>query len=124
MNLQELFNIVWERAKDHRKAMEVNPDGSPGFCMYRLNQDPNGLACFIGAALPNEKYVPGMDALFGSLGWSLQAVLQVIGYDGDIFLAADLQRIHDGISSDRWDTHLRDFAFDHNLTIPEQEAAA
>ena len=109
---QEIFNIVWERAKDKRKATK----GVWG-CAYRAKQ-PDGevLKCFIGACIPDSMYEPKMEGAieFLLLGYPALGFL----YPQAGFLAA-LQSIHDKALPDEWEQRLRLTADKYKLTIPE-----
>ena len=58
MNNQEFFDIVWNRAKDQRKAKRDDETA----CKYRMEL-PSGevLKCFVGECIPDEAYDHRMD---------------------------------------------------------------
>jgi len=107
MNLQEAFNLIWERAKDKTKATV------PGQarCYYR---SPNGNRCFIGALIPDDRY----KADFENIPlWEIKSRLKDILEPEEIKLG-ELQSIHDSCDVDAWKHYLCEFARMNELTIP------
>lgn len=102
---QDLFSAAWEQAKLKTKST----DGG-GFCVYR---GQNGAKCFIGAAIPDERYDPSMEnrAAFSALKEASMTV-------DDGGLTGELQDIHDCHGVDNWDKLLRYLAQIYSLTIP------
>jgi hypothetical protein len=118
MTLQEVFDKIWERAKDKRKSLR-DPSAEHSKCAYR---SPDGLKCFIGVLLPDQNYMPVMDD-----GRAVPAKTGV-GYVKDFIpLASEvfeehlhaLQRIHDNAPPHRWEECLRNFAARRELTVPQ-----
>lgn len=113
MNTQEAFNIIWERAKIKKKAINEVDYTRPG-CKYRAD---NGLACFIGVLFPDECYRPELE------GQSINALLEsnelpsVLDSIDESFLIL-AQPIHDVDPVEDWEENLRALASDFNLTIP------
>lgn len=108
MNNQEIFNIVWERAKDHRVCKDKN------WCKYRQNDNANDeLRCFIGACIPDEKYSPGFEDS------SLSQVLSDLKFTCDLTFAEQLQEIHDLNKPENWERMLRNLAQRFKLTVPQ-----
>ena len=108
LTLQEAFNAVWERAKDKVKAVT---DNNWADCLYRAK---DGRKCFMGVLIPDEEYTPDMEG---------DGILQIIDklpcLKGlNVEYLNDLQIIHDGYSTDKWEDKLKDFALIHNLTVP------
>lgn len=56
--LQDYFDIAWNHAVVEKQPPSARPYGS---CLYR---GPNGTRCFIGAAIPDEKYHPILEGHF------------------------------------------------------------
>jgi hypothetical protein len=102
MTEQEMFNIIWSRAKDQRKAITESRD-----CMYR--EPSTGLSCFLGACIPDELYRPSWDRGLNTeaAGVALDAVLVAIGYTGGRGFPAEIQAIHDHYPAEDWDASLR-----------------
>jgi hypothetical protein len=114
MTLQELFNIVWERAKDKRKAWVNNVDDMSVRCVYR---SPEGLCCFIGAAIPPEKYDRRFD--YDMPLMSLKEIVSILKLDRvNMRAIEELQRIHDTREVELWEIELRAYALRRNLEIP------
>lgn len=88
MTQQEFFNIT---------ALHLIQQGrqakGQAFCLYR---GPNGTKCAIGAHIPDELYLPEMEASNSNEAWSAIKVLKHIGYTETVFgLGEELQGIHD-----------------------------
>lgn len=115
-DLQEVFNIVWERAKNPVRAESSGMFGIVD-CAYR---DENGLPCFLGACISDEDYDPDMEGT-GASGLEENFEEEFIKSFGDTRSnhLTDLQMIHDYASPDNWKEHLTMFAEDNKLTIPE-----
>jgi hypothetical protein len=116
-NLQDVFNIVWERAKNPIRASIIDNVGNVE-CTYR---DKDGLACFLGACISDEDYTPDIEGLNPfSLSDIKYADLYKNSFgeckQGDL---RDLQGIHDQDSLKDWNQHLTKFAKKHSLQIPE-----
>lgn len=104
MNKQEIFDKVVNHARtQNQKAIEG------GQCKYRTS---NGLKCFIGALIPDDKYDPYLEGHISS------EVLKAIGIDytidNRIFLC-ELLIIHDQKIPDSWELEFQSFAKKHNL---------
>jgi hypothetical protein len=118
MTLQEVFDKIWERAKDKRKSLR-DPTKVSSLCAYR---SPDGLKCFIGVLLPDQNYMPVMDdgsAIPSKTG--IGYVKDFIPLDSSVFEEHlySLQRIHDSHPPDHWEVHLRGFAKRRGLTVPQ-----
>jgi hypothetical protein len=115
LDLQGLFNRIWERAKDPVKAL-VGTELGDERCLYRA---PNGKECFIGCCIPNEKYTEDMEAGYPNpvfLSVILDRVLPKILYSD----AKLLQSIHDHSPPQDWKSQLEAFAATNCLTIPNE----
>jgi hypothetical protein len=112
MTNQEVFNRVWERAKDNRCA-----NGPDGGCMYR---NPDGLKCFIGHLIPDELYEAEME------GRTVRRLLEeypntflALGLTGaNLPLMQALQNVHDYRYPEMWERELRQIAIVYSLTVP------
>lgn len=100
---QEAFNLVWERAKDKRRAV------AHGRCLYRA---PDGLKCFVGVLIPDEKY----DARFDS-EWRTTGEVMDCDKELERFLCS-LQGIHDWTEPAEWERLLRQVALAEGLEVP------
>ena len=108
LTLQEVFNAVWERAKDKTKAVTDNRWAD---CLYRAK---DGRKCFIGVLIPDAEYDPTME---GDGIIQIKSKLPCLqGLDVDRL--NDLQIIHDAHPVEAWEEKLRDFALVYNLTVP------
>lgn len=107
--LQQIFNIVWERAKDTRVAEEEDS------CLYRTK---SGLACFIGQCIPDKLYTPEMEGYLSHIGIELPLDKR---YTWDRFIVElrELQDIHDSKDPSLWNKYLINFAKKHNLKVPK-----
>lgn len=123
--LQEIFNIVWERAKDRRRAKDQRwALRSHRRCSYRSKiTDPTSLACFIGECIPDKAYIPQLDD--ENIDSPIDDVLRKYTYlfpvewDGILEQLRSLQEIHDLYGPSDWEQKLVDFAKNNNLTIPQ-----
>lgn len=114
MNKQEVFNKVWERAKDKRRATEGVAEIR---CLLRADRKANSLACFIGVLIPNEQYTPDMEDIgFMQL---LRAIQKEDFFMVDYHFFLDIRSIHDSNSPHMWDTLLRELAARYKLTVPK-----
>jgi hypothetical protein len=118
MNMQQVFDAIWERAKDKRKALR-NPLNPDSVCAYR---SPDGLKCFIGTILPDDSYDTRMDCSDNeeSKYSGLDYVVQFLPIDKEVNVnwLFSLQRVHDNWNADRWEERLRDIARRLKLTVP------
>ena len=116
---QKLFEIVWERSKDKRRALK-SPTTSA--CSYRSH---DGLKCFIGAAMPDKIYSKRMDGMLGNSGLGFRELVSHFPIAQGYFIniredfATELQRCHDSIPPDEWEKELLHLATDYELTVPE-----
>lgn len=116
MNLQEVLDKVCERAKIPVKSAIKNSYGGER-CYYR-NPDGSGNHCFIGVCIPDDVYVPGMEA--EGTAWSVYRVYSEVAalFDKSVdpeFHLQELQRIHDKYPPDMWPVLLKQFAAQNNL---------
>lgn len=119
LTLQEVFDKIWERAKDPRKSLRKPHDPENSLCAYR---SPDGLKCFMGVLLPDQNYDPSMD------DEKSVPTKTGIGYVKD-FIPLDLsvseehlyrlQRIHDSWEPENWRSRLIAFATSQHLTVPQ-----
>ena len=101
---QDLLNAAWEQAKLKTRS----EDGRA--CKYR---GPNGAKCFIGAAIPDERYDPRIEGR--PLCYAFDKVYMTMG---NVKLAVALQMVHDYHPVNEWDRRLRELAQEYALTIP------
>lgn len=102
LSMQEMFDKVWERAKDKRKA--VTPSRR---CRYR---NYAGLKCFVGELLSDEEYRPGMEG---------KPVAQLGLFAGrELALLENFQLIHDVEAPNCWAVSLTQVARRFNLEVP------
>ena len=130
MDKQQLFDTVWERAKDKRKA-GAPVLGHDFVCRYRYRyryRAPDGevLKCFIGAAIPDDKYHPAMEgdsvhALVLEHDFGSPVSDDIAERDAFIDFADDIQDVHDKVGVDYWEGELRKLGYAHGLTVPPQE---
>ena len=115
---QEILNIVWERAKDKRKALQVvaHLQDLCG-CRFRANVEGEVLACFVGACIPNSLYVPKMDDC--DLHELITRYPQLGFVPGQYKFLKDLQSVHDFRNVEEWEELLRNTANGYGLTIPD-----
>lgn len=116
MTKQEIFNVVWERAKDKRKAWDN------GLCMYRMPLgNGESLKCFAGVLIPDDMYDPNMERATAHPLMSMYPELKpyLIPSDGKAGFIRSLQGIHDDFRVEEWDGMLRMFAENDFLTVPE-----
>ncbi len=112
---QETYNIVVEHArKQGCKSEKVDETGSRN-CRYRLD----GLKCFIGALIPDNRYDPKMEnkAVTSNI---ISDLLVDLGHDLD--LCRILQSIHDAYDIEEWEDEFREIAkmYDLVYTAPEE----
>jgi hypothetical protein len=121
MTNQEVFNRVWERAKDKRRA-STHPDSGTlvsTSCKYRLTLESGEiLKCFIGELIPDELYDPSMErkAIWGIFPEFPE--IKSLFAECDKGMTDSLQFIHDRRHPDQWEIELRSIASVYNLTIP------
>ena len=112
--LQSIFNVVWERAKDKRKSVDRAPILASGVygdrCMYR---SPDGLKCFAGALIPDEAYRPEWE---GKMSVNVPCFDQ---FQEARTLIRQLQVIHDDDHPDNWEYELRVVAKRFGLEVPQ-----
>lgn len=107
MNTQEAFDIIWERAKDLRRAGEEDN----WTCYYRHPDDPT-FRCFVGECIPDEEYsneFEGCDVIAID-------VPSLRGVNLDFLIQA--QNVHDEENPCDWQHGLRMLAAKHDLTVP------
>lgn len=115
LDLQGVFDVVWERAKNKVAAMNEREE-----CCYRTTHNGEPIACFLGVCIPDSLYDPRMemkDANTLAEQFPVQFI-KVFG-DTDPEYLRDMQRIHDFKDPSEWDHSLRCFANAYELTIPE-----
>lgn len=107
--LQEVFNAVWERAKDKTKA-STNDKWKD--CLYRAS---DGRKCFMGVLIPDTEYQTDMEG-----DGIKQIVHRLPSLKGlTVEYLNDLQIIHDSYDVKQWEDKLRSFAHIHELTVPD-----
>lgn len=107
--LQEIFNAVWERAKDKRRAVS-EPNGP---CRYRTAE---GLKCFAGVLIPDDKYDPSME---GRGSYTVSFLVDAYPSIEEQRLIGRLQSVHDYYRIDEWEDRLRDIAAHFELEVPQ-----
>lgn len=125
MNIQEIFNkIVTHLREQNCKSYDPNRAS----CMYR---GPNGTKCAVGCLIPDEIYSREMEGrnfqflvlatdLFDSIPWLKDAkktnsIEEVEDY---LRLIQILQRVHDNIPVEKWETQFMLLAQRFNLALP------
>jgi hypothetical protein len=104
---QEAFNIIWEHAKKGVKSTKRS------VCMYR---GPNGAKCFIGALIPDERYLKEMDQTIIYFKGVLDRA--AVAVDASPKSIGEIQSIHDRYQPEEWTARLAIYASDHGLTVP------
>ena len=119
MNRQGVFNQI---AKHLLTQMEKSSDGIS--CQYR---DPSGNRCAIGAIIPEEIYVRGMEC--GAISHLVETFPQLLTLwnikssdesDPDIDLLGELQFVHDHIAVSGWEWELGKCASKYNLEFDKE----
>jgi len=111
---QELYDqIVHHLRVQGCKSQMSNGD----LCMYR---NPEGLSCAIGCLIPPEEYDPkmedkGIDGLIDSFLLSKELYDE---FNNSYELLYRMQRIHDSIPVEKWETNFRMVAEQLNLKYP------
>lgn len=94
MTKQETFDIVVKNLR--RQNAQSEEDGS---CMYR---GPNGLRCAAGWLIPDDKYKEDFEGCsVNSINVELDEV--ILGEGHDLFLARELQNVHDNNDVEYWE---------------------
>lgn len=115
---QKIFDKVWERAGDKRKAQAED-----GLCLYRNPDSKGPKGCFIGHILPDSDYIPEYDIPGSGLSW--RTVFEAAGIaEADMVFASSIQFIHDSVQPDEWDGRLLEIASCHYLTVPNNGVRA
>jgi uncharacterized LabA/DUF88 family protein len=116
---QELYEqIVLHLRKQGKKSTRPNlgsPDGV--LCVYRSN---TGLSCAIGCTIPPEEYNPAMENkdVYGLLEYKLLTKDREREFNKHIALLSAMQRIHDSMAIDKWETNFRIVADEFKLEYP------
>ena len=106
---QEIFDKAWTGLKGQGFVQSLECGG----CMYRGD---NGLRCAIGHIIPDSRYDEGLEGLWAGHPKVRRAAS--IHIRSGTF-ASILQDCHDHYPTPaNMERALRDFARDHNLTIP------
>lgn len=102
---QEVFDqvVLHLLAQGERSVGDVN--GSR--CLYRGS---NGLKCAAGCLIGDDEYVITME------GWGWDSIVPEYGPMAHFHLILDLQGIHDYEDPDHWQSRLRSYAIDHDLS--------
>ena len=115
-DLQEVFNIIWERAKNPVKAQSSDVFGEVE-CSYR---DANGLACFLGECIDEDDYNPDMEGQdVASLKEFFEEEFTRSFGNINIPTLSTLQCIHDWSHPHQWKEDLIKFAETAKLKVPE-----
>ena len=123
MKMQEAFDIVVTHAlkQNERALMDIETEGCS--CRYRT---PDGLKCFVGALIPDDRYHPAME------GNSVADLLAGRSFIPDYLLLENesphiqedfyshLQEIHDYHEPAEWREELINLAIEHHLAIPDE----
>jgi hypothetical protein len=113
MNNQQVFNTVVQHLLSQREASETTHDGET-CCAYRGD---GGLKCAIGALIPDEIYKNSFEGQTLAYLLTDNSGLEEL-FDGvDTQLLFDLQNVHDGSNSRRWELALRRVGLDHSLSL-------
>lgn len=106
MTNQEMFDRVVAHARAQKRHAISHYRG----CLYHGS---NGVRCFIGALIPDDKYKPELE---GQAATS-QAVQEAAGYTPEqVVLALRLQSVHDQYAVPDWEKRFRSLAAYFNLT--------
>mgnify|MGYP006272609771 CR=1 FL=1 len=112
---QAIFDFIVEKARK-QNAISMNRSNT---CKYR---GPNGLMCFVGFLIPDDKYEQWMDQ--SSPKCKLINVLEVIGLKDHLSFLSSLQEIHDfSMNVCVWNHEFKKFAEQHNLIYTEDTDA-
>lgn len=111
---QELFDNAWLQFERQGWKRSVNRETET--CMYR---GPDDCRCGIGASIPDEKYGTWLERQYASD----PNVMEAAGIaPGDQVFADKLQECHDDSDDgDPLQENMREFAKEHNLTIPGEQ---
>lgn len=120
MDRQRVFNLVCNHLLSQKKVSERLGTAQ---CSYRGEA---GTRCAIGCLIPDELYTEAMEGLMVShpniiSALSSAGVLteQDTNRISTLQFLQKLQGIHDSIHPERWESKLREFAYDYNLVMPE-----
>lgn len=118
---QEMFDKIWERAQDKRKARRK--DSAPGGdCAYRGRDN---LCCFVGIFIPDANYTPIIEGFaIGAENHDMKTALRharlpMAEIDDRRFLA-DIQRVHDMREPEQWNDWLQKIAYNNSLNCPKK----
>lgn len=115
MTRQEIFNKVWERAKDRRRSFRRDPDSGMDMCLYRDKRKK--LACFAGCLFPDAEYHPDMEK--SSFEDIVDEFTTLKRFRKNAGFVRELQLIHDCADPAEWDRELRTFAMENRLKVPK-----
>lgn len=109
MTNQEFFQIVWERAKDPRLSLSITGTGA-----YR---GEDALACFVGAAVPDEEYTPSCEdtPVYALRKHGLFPTLEGV----HLRLLEQCQDVHDDDEPRHWKSALEEIADEWGLRLPQ-----
>lgn len=118
---QETFDAVVKHARTQRRKSEDHSS-----CLYRTE---DGLKCFAGALVPDDRYRPGYEGpLFEYPNGStepgeLTAIAEIIVEGGhDINFVYDLQRVHDSKEVSEWESEFSRIALEQSLVYAPPES--
>lgn len=112
---QEIFNKIWERAKDPRICGR-----SRIACYYRPQDElpADTPPCFIGILIPDDLVdeCGNSGSIEGNISYSEWSSF----FKGNnVHFLNICQRVHDNRHPDQWQKELRIIAHEYNLTVPE-----
>lgn len=139
LTMQDIFTAAYTQSLKKEKSVYssssihiITQKQAYGTCLYRSD---NGKKCFVGALIPDELYEPNLEHRKGSTVLAALGLLphrplpdEGIGalqeWNDTQALIIQLQKIHDTIPIEQWDTCLRKLAEDYHLQIPTATVTA
>lgn len=117
MNNQEMFDIIWKRAKTPVKALIKFGTEGHARCQYRASE---GYKCFIGECIPDEMYKPDMEdyTTFAALTYKFPEIKQLFNNVDRMFFDL-IQNIHDIRNETEWNECLINLAKEYKLKVPQ-----
>lgn len=124
MNKQEVFNEVADHLARQKRASTAHmamPAGYSSACLYRT---PEGLACAVGALIPNEEYSPTFErctatTILRTASKHPETYPTLAQYVPFTTMLHDLQEVHDTTTSADiaawWKAGLIEVAMKHSL---------
>lgn len=119
--LQDVFNLVWERALDKRRSATI-----AGTCRYRLPDSEHTPGCFAGCLVTDSEYDPTWEGTSFSGLFDTDYRSEPLGNPPERLRPfrheiRELQRIHDIYQPEDWEGNLTIFAAERGLKVPGVE---